>query len=93
MKVRGPKGKFNYNRNLAPHLLMLAGGSGITPMYQIIQSSILDPLDKTEIDLIYANVNEDDIRGCGVRCGADRQFSARSSTRLPRSRTAVSVFT
>ncbi|KAL1412453.1 NADH-cytochrome b5 reductase [Vanrija albida] len=61
MKVRGPKGKFNYHRKLAPHLLMLAGGSGITPMYQIIQSSILDPLDKTEIDLIYANVNEDDI--------------------------------
>ncbi|TXT12932.1 hypothetical protein VHUM_01333 [Vanrija humicola] len=61
MKVRGPKGKFNYTRDLAPHLLMLAGGSGITPMYQIIQSSILDPRDKTEIDLIYANVNEDDI--------------------------------
>ena len=47
--------------NLAPHLLMIAGGTGITPMYQIIQSSIKDASDKTKLSLIYANVEEDDI--------------------------------
>lgn len=62
--VKGPKGKFNYTKDLSPHLLMIAGGTGITPMYQIIKSSVMDPNDKTEIELIYANVDEGDIREC-----------------------------
>jgi cytochrome-b5 reductase len=41
---------------------MIAGGTGITPMYQIIKASIQDPKDQTKLSLIYANVNEDDIR-------------------------------
>lgn len=41
---------------------MIAGGTGITPMYQIIQSSMKDASDNTKLSLIYANVNEDDIR-------------------------------
>lgn len=41
---------------------MIAGGTGITPMYQIIKASVQDPLDKTQLRLIYANVNQDDIR-------------------------------
>ncbi|RXK39392.1 NADH-cytochrome b5 reductase 1 [Tremella mesenterica] len=61
VRIKGPRGKFAYTRNLAPHLLMIAGGTGITPMYQIIKSSLKDPKDKTELALIYANVNEDDI--------------------------------
>lgn len=48
--------------NMVPHLLMIAGGTGLTPMYQIIKSSIKDPNDKTQLSLIYANVTEDDIR-------------------------------
>lgn len=46
---------------MVPHLLMIAGGTGITPMYQIIKSSLKDPKDRTQLRLIYANVNEDDI--------------------------------
>jgi ferredoxin-NADP reductase len=61
-------------RNLVPHLLMIAGGTGITPMYQIIKASLKDAQDKTQLRLIYANVNEDDIcesspRGCGSGSG------------------------
>ena len=41
---------------------MIAGGTGITPMYQIIKASVQDPQDKTQLRLIYANVNQDDIR-------------------------------
>ncbi|NXD32787.1 NCB5R reductase, partial [Spelaeornis formosus] len=58
VKIKGPKGKFVYTRNLAPHLLMIAGGTGITPMYQIIKSSLKDAADQTKISLIYANVEE-----------------------------------
>jgi cytochrome-b5 reductase len=41
---------------------MIAGGSGITPMFQIIKSSVKDVNDKTKLCLIYANVDESDIR-------------------------------
>lgn len=62
VKVKGPKGKFKYTSDLADHFLMIAGGTGITPMYQIIKASLADESDDTQLRLIYANVNEDDIR-------------------------------
>lgn len=40
---------------------MVAGGTGITPMYQIITSVLSDPADCTEIRLMYANNTEEDI--------------------------------
>ena len=45
----------------AVHAGMIAGGSGITPMYQVAQAILRDPLDFTKVFLIYANVSEDDI--------------------------------
>lgn len=51
----------SHSPTLTPHLLMIAGGSGITPMFQIIKSSVKDKEDKTKLALIYANVDEDDI--------------------------------
>lgn len=41
---------------------MIAGGTGITPMYQIIKASLGDSEDKTILRLVYANVAEEDIR-------------------------------
>ena len=40
---------------------MIAGGTGITPMLQIIRAIFKDPVDKTEVSLIFANKSEDDI--------------------------------
>ncbi|OTF80666.1 NADH-cytochrome b5 reductase 2-like protein, partial [Euroglyphus maynei] len=40
---------------------MIAGGTGITPMYQIIQHVFTDPKDKLQIWLLYANQTENDI--------------------------------
>ena len=40
---------------------MIAGGTGITPMLQIIRASLKNPSDKTQLSLIYANVNPEDI--------------------------------
>ena len=51
-----------FSRYVAPKLIMIAGGSGLTPMYQILKSALKDPEDVTKISLIYANVEEDDIR-------------------------------
>ena len=40
---------------------MIAGGTGITPMYQVAKALLTDPGEATSISLIYANVTEDDI--------------------------------
>ncbi|KAI9320852.1 hypothetical protein BX666DRAFT_2017853 [Dichotomocladium elegans] len=59
--VRGPKGNFNYTPNMVRAIGMIAGGTGITPMLQIIRAICRNPQDKTKVDLIFANVNVDDI--------------------------------
>jgi cytochrome-b5 reductase len=59
--VRGPKGTFNYSPNLVREFGMIAGGTGITPMLQIIRAILRNPDDRTKINLIFANVNDDDI--------------------------------
>lgn len=63
MKVRGPKGAMKYTPNMVRHLGMIAGGTGITPMLQIIRAIIRgrEKGDKTKISLIFANVNQEDI--------------------------------
>ena len=63
LKIKGPKGAMVYTPNMVRHFGMVAGGTGITPMLQIIRAVIRGrPTgDTTEIDLIFANVNPDDI--------------------------------
>lgn len=61
IKVKGPKGQFNYSPTLSREIGMIAGGTGITPMLQIVRAALKNPQDKTKLSLIYANVNPDDI--------------------------------
>ncbi|KAI5781161.1 hypothetical protein EDC01DRAFT_245128 [Geopyxis carbonaria] len=61
IRVKGPKGQFNYTPNLVRAFGMIAGGTGITPMLQIIRAIVNNPEDKTKVDLIFANVNPEDI--------------------------------
>ncbi|KRX84013.1 Importin-7 [Trichinella sp. T6] len=71
INIRGPGGLLTYNgrgrfaiksskkadpvQKKYKKVAMLAGGSGITPMYQLIKASLADSYDKLEIYLIYAN--------------------------------------
>ncbi|KAJ3102296.1 NADH-cytochrome b5 reductase [Phlyctochytrium planicorne] len=59
--ARGPKGSFVYTPNAFSEIIMLAGGTGITPMYQVIEAIVTNPKDATKIKLIYANRTEGDI--------------------------------
>ncbi|CAI7655489.1 unnamed protein product [Penicillium glandicola] len=66
MKVRGPKGAMVYTPNMCRHIGMISGGTGITPMLQVIKAIIRNRPrnggnDTTKVDLIFANVNPDDI--------------------------------
>ncbi|KAJ4149937.1 hypothetical protein LMH87_010709 [Akanthomyces muscarius] len=58
---RGPKGAMRYTRGLAKKVGMVAGGTGITPMFQVIRGICEDDRDLTQISLIYANRTEQDI--------------------------------
>jgi NAD(P)H-flavin reductase len=50
-----------YKKGLCKKIGMIAGGTGITPMYQLIRAICEDDTDTTEISLIYANRAEEDI--------------------------------
>lgn len=40
---------------------MVAGGTGITPMYQVASAILKDPADTTSISLLFGNLTADDI--------------------------------
>ncbi|CAH9127443.1 unnamed protein product [Cuscuta epithymum] len=61
MAVKGPKGRFKYQSGQVRAFGMLAGGSGITPMFQVARAILENPNDKTKVHLIYANVKFEDI--------------------------------
>jgi len=61
VEFRGPKGAMKYTKGLCRKLGMVAGGTGITPMYQLIRAICENDTDTTEISLIYANRSEADI--------------------------------
>jgi cytochrome-b5 reductase len=75
MMMKGPKGHLEYlgggsftitKKSQKSHyqkkkLGLVCGGTGITPMLQIIRAILKDPNDKTELWLLFANQAEEDI--------------------------------
>lgn len=65
LAVKGPtlqmKGRFKYKPGEVRSFGMLAGGTGITPMFQVTRAILENPKDKTEVHLIYANHTYEDI--------------------------------
>merc|ERR1711939_1185619 len=58
---KGPIPKYPYEANKHDHVAMIAGGTGITPMYQVARAIFKNPDDKTKVTLVYGNVSEEDI--------------------------------
>jgi nitrate reductase (NAD(P)H) len=71
VEVKGPLGHIEYlghgyfdlsgSKAYTSSLALVAGGTGITPMYQIIVAVLANPEDKTRMWLLYGNRSEDDI--------------------------------
>ncbi|KAI8463380.1 MAG: nitrate reductase [Monoraphidium minutum] len=71
LEVKGPVGHFvytgrgTYTLNSKPgaakRISLIAGGTGITPCYQVIRAICEDPEDTTQVSLLYANQTEADI--------------------------------
>lgn len=61
VEVKGPIEKLRYNPNMKKNIGMIAGGTGITPMLQVIKAILKNADDNTQVSLIYANISPDDI--------------------------------
>ncbi|XP_068653215.1 NADH-cytochrome b5 reductase-like protein [Aristolochia californica] len=61
VEVKGPIEKLRYSPNMKKHIGMIAGGTGITPMLQVIEAILKNPDDNTQVSLLYANVSPGDI--------------------------------
>ncbi|BFZ53333.1 NADH-cytochrome b5 reductase [Savitreella phatthalungensis] len=61
LDFKGPIEKYIYKPNMHDTVALIAGGTGITPMWQLTRAIIKNPEDKTRIVLITANVKEEDI--------------------------------
>ncbi|KAE8651527.1 NADH-cytochrome b5 reductase-like protein [Cucumis sativus] len=61
LEVKGPIEKLKYSPNMKKHIGMIAGGTGITPMLQVIDAIVKNPDDNTQVSLLYGNVSPDDI--------------------------------
>ncbi|KAG0190744.1 NADH-cytochrome b5 reductase [Apophysomyces sp. BC1034] len=63
LDIKGPIPKYNWEQSPVENVGMIAGGTGITPMLQIIRRVFDEKSadDKTKITLIFANEKEEDI--------------------------------
>ena len=61
LDMKGPIVKLPYKPNQYTSVGMIAGGTGIAPMLQVVDEILENPADKTKVSLIFANVSEDDI--------------------------------
>jgi cytochrome-b5 reductase len=88
--VKGPSGRLEYVRQglfkmkqgqnwvdrKVRRLAMIAGGTGITPLLQLVRAVLKNPEDKTEMWLLFANQTEQDIllRTELEQCAKDPRF-------------------
>ncbi|KAF2091217.1 oxidoreductase NAD-binding domain-containing protein [Saccharata proteae CBS 121410] len=61
LDMKGPIPKYPWAPNKHEHIALIAGGTGITPMYQLIRGIFKNPEDKTKVTLVYGNLTEEDI--------------------------------
>jgi cytochrome-b5 reductase len=62
--IRGPVGRFKYEKNTHKKIGLIAGGSGLTPCLQLIRCLLEGPDmvdDSTSLVLLFQNRTEDDI--------------------------------
>lgn len=61
LDLKAPLPKYPWEANKHEHIALLAGGTGITPMYQLTRAIFNNPEDKTKVTLVFGNISEEDI--------------------------------
>lgn len=61
LDFKGPIPKYPWTPNKHDKIALIAGGTGITPMYQLCRAIFKNPDDKTQVTLVFGNVSEEDV--------------------------------
>jgi cytochrome-b5 reductase len=61
LDIKGPIPKYPWTPNKHETVVMISGGTGINPMWQVANAIMKNPEDRTKVTLITANITEDDI--------------------------------
>ncbi|KAJ7070676.1 hypothetical protein C8F01DRAFT_1244387 [Mycena amicta] len=61
LDFKGPISKFPYKENEFDEVTLIGGGSGITPLYQVVAHALSSKFNTTKFKLLYSNVTEEDI--------------------------------
>lgn len=61
VSFKGPIVKWKWEPNQFKKISLIGGGSGITPLYQLIHEITKNPEDKTQVDLYYGSLSKADI--------------------------------
>ncbi|KAK2464747.1 hypothetical protein APHAL10511_003165 [Amanita phalloides] len=61
LALKGPIIKFPYKENEFEQVVLIGGGTGITPLYQVLDHALANKSNKTKFKLLFSNVTEKDI--------------------------------
>ncbi|PFH48399.1 hypothetical protein AMATHDRAFT_65573 [Amanita thiersii Skay4041] len=61
LAMKGPIPKFPYKANEFDEVAFIGGGTGITPLYQVLNHALTDKSNKTHFKLLFCNLTEKDI--------------------------------
>jgi cytochrome-b5 reductase len=61
LDFKGPIPKYPWSPNKHNHIALIAGGTGITPMFQLTRQIFKNPTDNTKVTLIFGNLTEEDV--------------------------------
>lgn len=73
--LKGPA----WTANAAPHVVLIAGGAGITPAYQLARGILHNPADRTAVTLVHAVDAERDLLLRAELAAWERAFPGRFS--------------
>jgi cytochrome-b5 reductase len=77
LEMKGPIPKIKYEPNKYQNIGMIAGGTGIAPMIQVLREIFNNPQDKTKVSLLFGNITEEDILLRGELEALEKQFPDR----------------
>lgn len=77
LDMKGPILKYPYTPNTKQHIVLIAGGTGITPMMQMLEGILENPSDTTKVTLVFANNTRKDIIMKGKLDGLQKQHHER----------------
>lgn len=91
LDFKGPILKKEYKPNQYASIGMIAGGTGITPMLQVVDEILANPADKTKVSLIFGNQTESDMCAADVACARSHRLGhARALSHAAAARAACS---